>query len=410
MGISRNGYQSTGWYVAYITVRICRVPEERGCLKYRLYNSNPELNCDGTIKMINTFLPSYIFRIHDCRCRFSGRAVSGRLAALFQIPLLLTPWIASAADDSGAVGRESPLIFLILFATSVIAISIILIVGITRWGQKQDQIQSMMPFCIRHLVKSKNESDKIAAAKVLGGAKHPAALLILTDIVNDEKAEEGLHDAAVEALQEMSQKYRKYTDLIDACLYAVVEKDHQKTVDLLIRYFESGGKQHVQSAYVIGREYIRMENYPEARIWLQKAKDRNRKAHVYINQISQLITTCSQHLYDEGDALFKTGEYHDALERYALASHDMEMVEKQRHSTHLRLTCIYCKLEQYENAHQETLLALQDQHETETSMALNKLLQKIRNTSSGSAETKAQRAEISAEIDALVNKTMAELI
>lgn len=360
--------------------------------------------------MKNTLPPSNNSGIPDYRSRFSCRAQPGRLATRVQIAALLTPCIAFAAENGNASQSESPLLFLILFGSSIVAISVILIVGLTRWGHKQDQLQSMMPFCIRYLAKSKNEVEKISAAKVLGHAKHPAALLILTDIVNDETVGEGLHKAAVEALREMSLNYRKYTQLIDESLTAVEEKNHLKTIDLLIRYFENGKEQHVQSAYVIGREYIRIENYSEARTWLQKAKIRNMKAQVYVNQISQLITTCTRHLFDEGDALFTAGKYHNALERYALASHDLGLAEKKRYLAHLRLACTYCKLEHYQDAYQETLLALQDQHKTDTSLPLNKLLQKRLSEIERTAEAKERRDKISADIATLVDKAMAELI
>lgn len=360
--------------------------------------------------MISTIPPSNNYGIPYYRSEFTGQALPGRLATLIQIPALLTPCIAFAAENGTASEPESPLILLILFGTSTIAISVFLIVGLTRWGKKQDQIQSMMPFCIRYLAKSKNEIEKISAAKVLGRSKHPAALLILIDIVNDEKVGEGLHNAAVEALREMSRNYRKYTHLIDESLTAVEAKTHQKTIDLLIRYFENGKKRHVQSAYVIGREYLRIENYSEARTWLQKAKNRNMKAQVYVNQISQLITTCTQHLFDAGDALYKAGKYHDALERYALASHDIGFADKQRFSAHLRLACIYCKLEHYEDAYQETLLALQDHHKTDTSLTLNKLLHGRLSESARTPEAKERRDKLAAEIASLVDKAMVELI
>ena len=360
--------------------------------------------------MINTLPPS---AVSDYPAHHTGSACltpHGKFTALAGIPALLTPYIASAAHHSSVLGTESTPLFLILFAAGIIAISAILIIGITSWGHKQDQIQSMMPFCIRYLAKSKNEVEKISAAKVLGRARHPAALLILTDIVNDETAGEKLRSAALESLRGMSRNYQKYANLIDEFLSAVEANAHQKIIDLLITHFENGGTRHVQSAYVIGREYIRLGNPEEARVWLQKAKKRNMRAHVYVNQISQLISACTRNLIDAGDALFRGGRYHEALGRYALASHDLGLEQKRLYLAHLRLACTYCKLERYEDAYQETLLALQDQHKTDTLLPLNKLLQERLGKNGGSEETKMRRDRISAEIATLADSAMAEVI
>ena len=51
------------------------------------------------------------------------------------------------------------------------------------------------------------------------------------------------------------------------------------------------------------------------------------------------------------------------MERYALASHDLGLEQKRLYLAHLRLACTYCKTGAlHEDAYQETLLALQDQH------------------------------------------------
>jgi tetratricopeptide (TPR) repeat protein len=333
-----------------------------------------------------------------------------RPAAPAQLTALLAiPGVAVSAESRVDAEAGSPLLFIVLFVAGIIGVSTSLIVGLTRWGHKQDQIQSMMPFCIRYLVESKNESEKIEAATALGQAKDPGALLILADVVNDENAGDGLRSAAGAALREMSRRYRKYSSMINDTLSAVEEKDHRKIIDLLIKNFENQTKKYVQSAYLIGREYMRLEQYSDARTWLQQARNRNRKTQVYINQITQLITRCSQQLFNEGDVLFKVGEYYDALERYALASHDMSMEEKKKYSAHLRLACTYCKLARYEVAYQETLLALQDHHKTDTSLDINKLLQEIRSEIGGTAEAKARRDKLAIEISALVEKAMSEL-
>lgn len=332
------------------------------------------------------------------------------LAALVPITTLLPPGVAFAAENMTDPETGSPVLFFTLFLLGSVGLSVFLIFGITRWSHRQDQIRSMMSFSIKYLIESKNESEKIEAARALGDAQDPSALLILVDIVSDESTGDGLRTAAVKALQEMGRHYHQYTGVINDCLKAVAENDHQRLIDLLIENFEQQKKRYAQSAFLIGREYMRIEEYSDARIWLQYAKTRNKKALIHISQISQLITACNQHLFNEGDQLFKAGEYRDALERYALASHNLALEEKRRHWAHIRLASIYCKLKHYEDAYQETLLALQDQHKTDTSLNLNKMLHELRSETGDTEEAQARRDRLDSEIDNLVEHAMAELI
>ncbi|MCP5416664.1 MAG: hypothetical protein H6965_06200 [Chromatiaceae bacterium] len=331
------------------------------------------------------------------------------LAVLVVLVLLLTLHATAVAAADSNAGTGSPLLFILSFTAGIITISVAIIFGLTHWSHKQDRIQSMLPFCIRYLVESKNESEKIQAAATLGQSKDPGALLILVDVVNNEKASEALHDAAYAALQEMAHRYRKYSALIKDILTATAEKEHARIIELLIENFENQNRKYVQSAFVIGCEYMRLAHYSEARAWLQTARIRNRKTPLYVNQISQRIRSCSEQLFKEGDVLFKVGEYYEALERYALASHDMEINEKHRYLAHLRLAGVYCKLERYEDAYQETLLALQDHDETETSLEINKLLQQMRAEIGTTAEAQKKRDRLATEISALVDNAMARL-
>jgi len=359
--------------------------------------------------MNNSFLLLCAPMICNRLSSLARRLSPSGIAVLVQIPALLIPCTA-IAQSSVDSETGSPILFFVFFAMGIIGLSVILIVGLTRWGHKQEQIQNMMPFCIRYLVESKNESEKIEAATALGGAKDPGALLILADIVNDDEASIGLRDAAGAALRKIGQKHGKYTRLIDASLSAVAEKDHQKTIELLTKHFENGRSSYVQSAYVIGREYMRMKQYSDARHWLQHARIRNLKKKVYFNQISRLIDTCNQHLFSEGDVFFKVGEYYDALERFALASHELSLKDKQQFSAHVRLACTYCKLENYDDAYQETLHALQDHHKTDISLLLNKLIQEIRGEIGGTSEAQQRRNKLRKQIDSNVISTMDELI
>ena len=322
--------------------------------------------------------------------------------------LLLPESIAAQSAVETAEGNS--ILFFAAYAIGIIGISVVLIFGLTHWGHKQDQILNMMPFCIKSLVESKDENEKIAAARALGEAHDPGALLILTNIADDENASEQLREAASEALQQMGKKVRRYSSVINDCLEAVEAKDHQRLIDLLIKNFEQQKRTYVQSAFLIGREYMRMSRWSDARTWLNYARVRNRKAQVYFNQISQLITVCNERLFNEGDRLFETGKFYDALERYALASHELKLEEKRRYAAHLRLVCTYCKLERYEDAYQETLHALQDQHKTDTSLVLNNLLHQLREETGSGTEVEARRDLLIAEITKHTDKAMEGLI
>jgi len=316
---------------------------------------------------------------------------------------------AALADSVAGSGAETSVLFIVAFALATIAVSVLLIVGLTRWGHKQDQIENMMSFCIKYLVESKNEHEKREAASALGEAQDPDALLILINIADDDDADEGLRRTAGEALQTMSRNYRQYSSMIIDCLKAVEEKDHKRLIDLLLETFENEKRKYAQSAYLIGREYMRMEQYPDARIWLEHARIRNKKSRVYISQISHLIVVCNQHLFIEGDMLLRSGDYRDALDLYALGSHNLNLEDKKRYSVHIRLACAYCKLHHYDDAYQETLLSLQDQ-ETEETLVLNKLLQEIRKIRRKTGDLAQARLEsFAAEVDSHVDRAMAEL-
>ncbi|MEN8130753.1 MAG: HEAT repeat domain-containing protein [Pseudomonadota bacterium] len=291
--------------------------------------------------------------------------------------------------------------FIIWFIVGIITLSSLLVTALTWWSNKQDNINNMMIFCIKYLMESVNEAQKVEAARALGQVKDPAALLILVDIINDESAEENLRMTADGALRELSKIYRKYKDVIDELVLAEEKKDHQKTINILISNFEKQKMLYVQSAFVIGREFMRLKKYADAREWLQKAKIRNKKTVVYVHQISELIDICNEKLIFEGDVLFQLGDYYKALERYALASHDLRYSEKQRFVSHLRLACVYCKLSHYNDAFQETLHALHDRHETDVSLKLNNLLK--------SQQIDEKSTKILDDIDSYVTDVMARL-
>jgi len=267
----------------------------------------------------------------------------------------------------------------------------------------------MMSFCIKFLIDTQNEAERCKAAKALGGAKDPGALLVLVDVVIDEKAEDTVREAAEAALKEMGLKYRKYRKVIKDLLSAVQDREHQKVIDLLTSKFETDKKKYVQTAYVIGREYIRLGNHADAREWLHVAAYRNRKTPTYGNQIRELADICNEHLFAEGDRLFNAGYFHDAKAHYAVASQGLGDEEKKRFASYLRQASVYCKLEDYEDADQALLQALQHHHETDLTLTLNKLLQKLLEQGAGTKVTEQEREQLDTEIDECVSDIMKKL-
>ena len=102
----------------------------------------------------------------------------------------------------------------LVFGVATIIVGVLLVTGLTLWSRKQDEINNMMYFCIDFLINTRNKTERYRAAKELGQAKNPGALLVLIDVINDESAEESIRKAAGDALLEMSQKYRRFKQVI----------------------------------------------------------------------------------------------------------------------------------------------------------------------------------------------------
>lgn len=238
-------------------------------------------------------------------------------------------------------------------------------------------MNNMIFFCIKYFINTKDIGEKCRAASALGRAKDPAALLVLVDIVNDDKAEDIVRESAREALEQMKQHYRKFRNVIDELLLAIERKDQQKLVEILISSFEKDGKRYLQSAYVIGHELMGLGQYEAAREWLLKAQIRNKKESIYQDQINDSISKCNDYLFAEGDELYKEGDYYAAKEHYTMAATRLKDEDKKRYAAHLRLACVYCKIGDYVDADQSLLQALQHHHETDNSLALIRLLQNV---------------------------------
>lgn len=327
----------------------------------------------------------------------------------------LTVWLLVSSSLSAAPAAEtlpeapSSVMPFLVVGVATIVVGVLLITGLTLWSRKQDEISNMTYFCIDFLINTRNETERYRAAKELGQVKNPGALLVLIDVINNEFAEESIRKAAGDALLEMSQKYRRFKKVIRELLAATEDKDHERIVELLKTHFEHEEKTYVQSAYVIGRELIRLKEYADAREWLHIAEVRNRTFPMYVDQIKDLTAKCNRHLCAEGDMAFKAGDFHLANERFALAGHGLSPEVSNRFAYYLRTACVYCKLEEYENASQAILQALHHDQETDTALELNKLVNKMLNLVRDNAQAKEEHQNLSKELDRFVNQTMDSL-
>lgn len=323
----------------------------------------------------------------------------------------LTVWLLASFSLSATPAAEtlpkepSSVIPLVALGITTIVIGVLLVTGLTLWSRKQDEFNSMMYFCIDFLINTQNRTERYRAAKELGRAKNPGALLVLVDVINDESTEDSLREAARDALLEMSDNYHRYEKVIGRLLAATEANDHERTVELLKTHFEHEDKKHVQSAYVIGRELMKMKDYADAREWLHIAEVRNGKFPMYVGQIRGLTDRCNRHLCAEGDMAFKAGDFHLANERFALAAHGLSTEVSNQFSYYLRAACVYCKLEEYENASQAILQALHHHQDMDAALELNNLLNLVKDN----AQAKEGQQRLSKELDRFVDQTMDSL-
>lgn len=328
-------------------------------------------------------------------------------AIIFLPELLANPQIDNEAFP--VADESSSLLFTILIITGVVGLAAFIVFALISWGRKQDDIDNMMSFCVKYFFDTTDKAEKCKAASALGKTKNIGALLVLVDVVNDEKIEKSVREAAEKALAVMSSRYTIYRNAINELISGIKYKDHQKVIDILISNFEKDGGSYAQSAYVIGREFIRLKQYDVGREWLHKAQIRNQKFDMYGSQITLDINKCNEHLFANGDARFKEGDYYGARELYTLASTGIEEEDKKHFAAYLRLACVYCKVGDYVDADQAILQALQHRHKTDLSLRLNKLIAKILDIRYGNPNAEAETVDIKKEIDRCIKGIMDEL-
>lgn len=281
-----------------------------------------------------------------------------------------------ASQDNG--GLATALATALLVA---VALGALLIIGLVHWGRKQEHIGEMMHFCMKYLLRSEDEAERCAFATALGESKDAGALLVLVDIILDEEEAEAVHKAAREALHEMRANFRKYRDMITDLELEAEQRNFLGIINILIDNFEQDKMRYAQSAYIIGRHYMRLGNYLDARKWLSKAEFRNRKSNLYGDRIIYWIKKCNTRLLEEADTSFKSADYYQAKEHYAVLDHGIKEAEKKNCAVYLRSSCSYCMLKDYQNADQSLLQALEHGHATDLALTLVPLLQEAQQLS-----------------------------
>ena len=121
----------------------------------------------------------------------------------------------------------------------------------------------------------------------------------------------------------MSTHFRRYRDAIETLITAVEESDHQEVIDVLIQNFEGKNKVCVQAAFVIGRQFLKLNKFVEARDWLQAAAYRNKQKPLYGSQIRRMIDATNTRMFVHGDALFQDSDLHEAKKCFSEASHGL---------------------------------------------------------------------------------------
>jgi tetratricopeptide (TPR) repeat protein len=302
------------------------------------------------------------------------RSVSRRVPLAAVIGFLVTP-AAAAESAAGAVAGAAPGILMALLVG--VLLSAVIVMGLVLWSRKQEHLHDMVVFCMKYLSHSEDEAERAQSARALGRAKDPGALLTLANLTWDEEEPEAVRKAASDALHEMSRHFRAYAKLIPDLEAAAEQRDFPRIIELITANFEQANRKYVQSSYIIGRHYMHLGRYTDARDWLGKAEFRNRKFNLYGNRIRRWIQECDNRLLEEADEMFKAADYQGAREHYAVLGHGLSDADRGRWAIHLRSACVYCKLRDYRNAYQALLQALDHQQAPDLVLTLSPLLQEI---------------------------------
>ncbi|MES9902060.1 MAG: hypothetical protein ABW168_05175 [Sedimenticola sp.] len=302
------------------------------------------------------------------------------------VTLMTASTAANAAEPTG--GGFDPTTLAIILA--VIGLTALIIFGLTHWSQKQEQLSGMVLFCMKHLAYSEDEEERCDSAKAIGRFEDSGALLVLVDIILDEEETPAVRKVAAEALHTMGARFNKYKQLVADFEQEVEQKNIPGIIGILDAHFEQREKKHTQSAYVIGRLHVLLGLFEDAREWLTKAEIRNEKYNLYGSRIKYWISECNIYLLEEADDAFRVADYLEAKRHYAILDHGLDNPGRRRSAFYLRSACVYCKLQDYQNAHEALMQALEHRQQTDLALKMAPMLREILEL--GDAEAMSDKA------------------
>jgi len=320
---------------------------------------------------------------------------------------LVTPVLAAAVDAVNGSGDGSTTQALLMVVLGAVAVAAVIIAGLVYWGRKEDHLDEMVHFCLKFLIHSEDETERCASARALGKANDPGALLVLFDITLDEEETEAVRTAASEALHEMATNIRKYKETISDLELAAEQGDYRAIIKGLETNFERGRKTYAQNAYLIARQYIRLDRYENARNWLVKAEFRNRRFSLYGEQIRHWIDLCNIHLLEEADAHYMEGDYQRAKERYAILDTGLNKACRRKYSVYLRMACLFTKMKDFHSVDQVLLQALSHNHDTDLALTLLPLLHEVMGPNTEKLEQVEKLEAIGKRADEIMKELLA---
>ena len=323
---------------------------------------------------------------------------------------LTTPSTVAAVSSVNGQDDGSILVTLLIVVLATLVVTAFIIIGLVVWSHKQEHIDEMILFCMKYLLHSQDEAERCASARALGRANDYGALLVLIDITLDDEETKSVRTAARDALHETSAHFRKHKQVITDLEIEVEERNYSGIIAILIANFEQGKKRYVQNAYIIGRYYMRLTLYVDARDWLTIAEHRNQKFNLYGSRIRYWIQECNTRLLEEADDSFNAADYQQAKEHYAILDRGLNDMDKRRFALYLRSACTYCKLKDYRNADQALLQALEHNHETELALTLVPFLQEILSLSNKKFKPHDKLEEIKSTIDTRASEIIDTLL
>ncbi len=175
-----------------------------------------------------------------------------------------------------------------------------------------------------------------------------------------------------------------------------------RLIDELKSQARNTGRKPPATAYLIGRQYMRLGRFEEAREWMLKAARQSSKHSDLQEAVNSHLSVCNIQLLAEGDACFAAGDFHGARERYARLTQGLSDREGRQWAIFLRSSCVYCKLGHYEDADQAVLQALKSDEATDEALGLLDLLQRLINAKDHDSQATDLRSQIEAQLASYV--------